>query len=244
MGALAHLSRGIKAAYQNVGISALIVLLSVVGSWMTMSLSLAFTESWGVLYMAAVLSGEKAQWSTLEKVMTIRAKELVLAALLIFACYTSLIGLLVLVGIGGSVGIALMLGQIQALTVAGVMVFLLSVLASLIMLGTFCYVMLSLIFVPYLVTIGERNISDAFRESWQKARQFGVFKIGWILTPASLLGMAGILVCCVGVFFTWPIFYGTVGSLYHEIFGLPLPQAEPATPENRQPLLSERDPQP
>jgi uncharacterized membrane protein len=47
------------------------------------------------------------------------------------------------------------------------------------------------------------------------ASVFGLFLVGILLT------LAGILACCIGVFFTLPIFFGSIAYAYEDLFSAP-----------------------
>jgi hypothetical protein len=47
------------------------------------------------------------------------------------------------------------------------------------------------------------------------ASVFGLFLVGLLLT------IAGILACCIGVFFTLPIFFGSIAYAYEDLFSAP-----------------------
>jgi hypothetical protein len=40
-----------------------------------------------------------------------------------------------------------------------------------------------------------------------------------LLLVGILLGLIGVLACCIGIFFTLPIFYGAVAYAYEDLFG-------------------------
>lgn len=128
--------------------------------------------------------------------------------------------------------IPLLATEVPGAIIAGAVLLSLTVLAGLGASMVLMYILLRLIFVPYLIVVRGVNATDAFRESWIIAKDYGVFRIGWILGWAGLVGMSGMILCFIGYFFTWPIFYGTVGSLYHEVFVENPVAALPVQPES------------
>lgn len=223
MGAFGHLGRGTKIAFSNMGASALLAFSSFIAGWMSLGIAWPMVESWAILFMAATLTGRPGNLTTLKEVVNIRGLDLFVASIFFFG-----INFLVMFIFGGCVTIVTaffgsLLAELGDQSVF-IMVPVFIVFSACLFLPV-AYLLVHLIFTPYLVTRGGMPAVEAFGESWKIARQFGPLKILAAMSLASLLGLLGLAFCFVGYFFTWPIVYGTVASIYHEVFYESTPNA-------------------
>ncbi|HVT13849.1 MAG TPA: hypothetical protein VHE55_16420 [Fimbriimonadaceae bacterium] len=87
-------------------------------------------------------------------------------------------------------------------------------------------VMTLVIFAPLLVMDVGLSPAEALKSSIQAAspKFFGIFGLFFL---TSILAMAGILACCVGILFTYPFILVIKAVLYHDFFRR---KAEPAPP--------------
>lgn len=219
MSPFGHLSRGAGAAYSNFGISLLLVFISFAGSWISGSLTYALTESWGILFMCAVLAGKPATMKTFTNVLSMRTADMFLASLIFFGL--TLFGTLFLIivpVVAIAVGIPLFVQIGPKILGYGLGIGVIVAGTYLFFALAWLYVLLRLSFTPYLIAHSGHDLNFAIRHSWETTAQTGLFKIFFTIALGYMIGISGVLFCFVGVFFTWPIFYGTVASLYREVF--------------------------
>ena len=224
MGAYAHLSRGFQYAYTNIGISAVLVLVSFFANAFSGGIVWPATESVGILMMVAIAQGRRANWQTVQEVLNNRMTELFLMGLVFFGLN---FGMMIVLMVPMAIGIAVLVGVLEGsgsnpvLVAVAVGIFSLLVLT---MMTVIYYFMARLMFAPYLVAVGGHNVMDALRESWRTSGEYGGLRILWILFWPMCFGMLGIFFCIVGYFFTWPVFWGTVASIYREVFMENIPE--------------------
>jgi hypothetical protein len=79
-----------------------------------------------------------------------------------------------------------------------------------------------LMFMIPLIVIARRPATDAFAESWRVLRSQWLTAAVFHLVLSLVSGM-GVILCCVGILFTGPLYSLSVAILFHEFF-------EPVTP--------------
>lgn len=226
MGPFGHLARGFRIAYSNLGISLLLTFISFAGSWISGSVTLAMTESWGILFMSAILAGKPATMETFSSVLSRRPADLFLSGLIFFALTMfGTVFLIALPGIAFAIGIPLFLQAGPEYHVIGLILGGLIACICLVFALVWLYILLRLAFTPYLIVNSDHGITFAVKHSWKTTKQTGLLKLFFTLVLAYIAGLIGVLFCIIGIFITWPIFYGTVASLYHEVFIEKLPPA-------------------
>lgn len=230
MGPFRHIRRGITAAYQNIGISIVFCLISFFAASASVGFILPLTESWGALFMAAVLAGKKADWNTFQAVLNRRTIDILVFGLISFVIFGLIGSLIAFLFLSLVIGVPLVLGMSLATETTepmldsmgtavgfGILGGLFLLFLALLLIALYCF--LRLLFTPYVLHRTDRSFNDAIKTSWRRTREYGVLRILFTLLFAWIAGSVGLVLCGIGALLTWPVVYGTVGSLFQDAFG-------------------------